>query len=260
MFIPGDLSVFNSDLLVFRYDSIATKGRGERQELLFCDARGDDARHRQQRVPGVRHARSGHVRHEAGDHTQHTPPGPGGHPGRGAAGAQGAPHGRVRALRGVHRRARPLADEGPQGHQRRQPGEAGARERTPQAVLRPLFRHEHHQQRHRGDHTHPAANSQQLVQSSAVGARLLGLLNLFCIFLTHKNLYINLKKKEKVFCFFIQSCLRYYLLIVLHLVILMISFFLFDSFLLMELFMTTLKVKQKAYTYIFFNLFSQHKF
>ncbi len=184
-----------------RYNSTAEKGRGERQELLFRDARGDDARHRQQRVPGVRHPRPGHVRHKAGDHPEHTPTGPGGHTGRGATGAQGAPHRRVRALCRVHRRARPLANEGPEGHQRRQPGAAGARERAPQAVLRPLLRHEHHQQRHRGDHTHPAANSEQLVQSSSVGARLLGLLNqqlyiyLFFIFsfifnLFSKNLHI----------------------------------------------------------------------
>ncbi len=58
-----------------RHNQTSKEGRGEREELLLCFPRPDDAGHQQQRVPGVRQPRGRHVRDAAGDHPEDPPTG-----------------------------------------------------------------------------------------------------------------------------------------------------------------------------------------
>ena len=65
-----------------RHNAASKERRGRRQKLLLRVPRTDDERHRCQRIPGVRYARRGDVRDEAGDDTADSRAGPDGHTGR----------------------------------------------------------------------------------------------------------------------------------------------------------------------------------
>ncbi len=69
-----------------RHNAASEERRREWQELLLRVARTDDGGHRRKRVPGVWHARGGHVRHEARDDPADPRAGPHGYPGRGTSG------------------------------------------------------------------------------------------------------------------------------------------------------------------------------
>lgn len=105
-------------IIFVRYDAIAAQRRRERQELLLRNDRRDDARHSEQRVPGIRHARERHVRNQVGDDSEYKQARSHRHTRRRATGPQGLANRRIRALCRLHCRPRSLADEGPKRHQR----------------------------------------------------------------------------------------------------------------------------------------------
>lgn len=86
----------------YRHHATGTLRRGERPQLLLRHARRDDGGDRGQRVPGVRHARRGDVRHQAGHDPAHSQRGQNGHTGRRAASTEDTAHQRVHTVRGVH--------------------------------------------------------------------------------------------------------------------------------------------------------------
>jgi hypothetical protein len=106
-------------------------------------------------------------------------------------------------------------------------GKAGAGKRSAEANLRPLFRHEHHQQWHWGNHTHFTTNSQQFVYTGTMGARLLGLLIYININLDTDNYisFVSHTHKKKIFFHLLFFLFKLKMRVILEQLIIFLLFF-----------------------------------